>query len=114
VDHLNDVSQKCSSEFVSGPIPVPPGLRCAHIGRGGNPVDVQYHSRSGYTFGKAPNVLQQLQADQYEIYRAANTYWPFKDRADWELGKFLVETMNHSQINKFLNLDWVSYFIMTL
>ncbi|KAH7919080.1 hypothetical protein BV22DRAFT_1108185 [Leucogyrophana mollusca] len=107
VDHLNDTSQQCCSEFVCGPIPVPPGLYCAHIGRGGNPVDISYHPKSGYTFGKALNILQQLEGDQYEKYCTNNSYWPFKDRADWELGKFLIETMNHSQTEKFLKLNWI-------
>ncbi|KAG9310745.1 hypothetical protein JVU11DRAFT_9351 [Chiua virens] len=33
-------------------------------------------------------------------------YWPFPNRDDWSLGKFLVENFSQTQINTFLRLPW--------
>ncbi|KAG1792589.1 uncharacterized protein HD556DRAFT_1239031 [Suillus plorans] len=36
-----------------------------------------------------------------------NTYYPFSDRAEWELAKFLCDNLNQGQITHFLKLLWV-------
>ncbi|KAG1812753.1 hypothetical protein EV424DRAFT_1473538 [Suillus variegatus] len=38
-------------------------------------------------------------------------YWPFRDCGEWSLGKFLVETMTQTEIDRFLKLSWVFYMI---
>ncbi|KAG1726841.1 hypothetical protein EDB19DRAFT_1943827 [Suillus lakei] len=36
----------------------------------------------------------------------ANPYYPFHDEGKWQLGKFLVEHLTQTHINKFLKLKW--------
>ena len=68
----------------------------------------QYHKTSSYTFGEAPNILQQIDSDQYAARRYTNCYYPFAGHDEWELAKFLVETMKQTDIDRFLKLNWVS------
>jgi hypothetical protein len=53
--------------------------------------------------------VESIQADQ-AIGQACqkNIYYPFTDRGEWELGKFLSENLNQGQIMWFLKLEWVS------
>jgi hypothetical protein len=39
--------------------------------------------------------------------REHNVYYPFSDRAEWELAKFLCDNFNQGQITRFLKLLWV-------
>ncbi|KAG1888723.1 hypothetical protein F4604DRAFT_1674358 [Suillus subluteus] len=39
-------------------------------------------------------------------WRKKNTYYPFHDEGEWELGRFLVENPTQTQIDKFLKLKW--------
>jgi hypothetical protein len=43
-----------------------------------------------------------------------NVYYPFSDRAEWELAKFLCENLNQGQITRFLKLLWVHWDQFTL
>ncbi|KAI6159156.1 hypothetical protein EDD17DRAFT_1779017 [Pisolithus thermaeus] len=45
--------------------------------------------------------------DRYQENQKTNIYWPFQSRAEWRLGKFLVENLTQAQINAFLKLDWL-------
>ncbi|KAG2039998.1 hypothetical protein BDR03DRAFT_932839 [Suillus americanus] len=45
-----------------------------------------------------------LQEDEYDYRRKINTYYPFHDEGEWELGRFLVENLTQTQIDKFLKL----------
>ena len=36
-----------------------------------------------------------------------NPYFPFVDRDEWELGKFLHAHLTQTQVNDFLKLRWV-------
>ncbi|KAG2741692.1 hypothetical protein P692DRAFT_20879866 [Suillus brevipes Sb2] len=44
--------------------------------------------------------------DQYDYRRKINTYYPFQDEGEWELGRFLVESLTQTQIDRFLRLKW--------
>ncbi|KAG2030167.1 hypothetical protein BDR03DRAFT_1017429 [Suillus americanus] len=44
--------------------------------------------------------------DEYDYQRKINTYYPFHDEGEWELGRFLVENLTQTQIDKFLKLKW--------
>ena len=68
----------------------------------------QYHPNSGWTFGRAPNVFEQMNENKYAHHREHNLYWPFQGSQEWGLAKFLNETLNLTQIDKFLKLDWAS------
>ncbi|KAG1896381.1 uncharacterized protein F5891DRAFT_958756 [Suillus fuscotomentosus] len=51
-------------------------------------------------------MLDKLEDDEYAYRRKENTYYPFHDEAEWQLGKFLVENLTQTQIAKFLKLTW--------
>ncbi|KAG1830962.1 hypothetical protein DFJ58DRAFT_719600 [Suillus subalutaceus] len=65
-----------------------------------------YHPQSGYIFGVGKNLFDRLQEDPYDYWRKSNTYYPFHDEGEWELGRFLVENLTQTQIDKFLKLKW--------
>ncbi|KAG2115294.1 uncharacterized protein F5147DRAFT_743744 [Suillus discolor] len=48
-----------------------------------------------------------MKAHDYEAHRAHNMYYPFADREEWELAKFLSDNLNQGQITRFLKLLWV-------
>ncbi|KAF8119449.1 hypothetical protein EV363DRAFT_1115248, partial [Boletus edulis] len=74
------------------------------------PRQGRYHPNSVYIYGKAQNTLERLAAESTkqdeEIGRARqkNIYYPFSDRGEWELGKFMCENLNKGQITQFLKL----------
>ncbi|KAG1824634.1 uncharacterized protein BJ212DRAFT_1261153 [Suillus subaureus] len=45
---------------------------------------------------------------EYEAHQEHNVYYPFVDRDEWELAKFLSNNLNQGQITCFLKLSWVS------
>jgi hypothetical protein len=49
-----------------------------------------------------------MKQDDFEPMREHNVYYPFSDRAEWELAKFLCDNLNQGQITRFLKLLWVS------
>ncbi|KAG1740221.1 uncharacterized protein EDB91DRAFT_1237383 [Suillus paluster] len=48
-----------------------------------------------------------MKKDDFEAMREHNAYYPFSDRAEWELTKFLCDNLNQGQITQFLKLLWV-------
>ncbi|KAG1759913.1 hypothetical protein EDD22DRAFT_781898, partial [Suillus occidentalis] len=64
------------------------------------------HPQSGYVYGVGKNLFDKLQDDQYDYWRKFNTYYPFQDEGEWELGRFLVENLTQTQIDRFLRLKW--------
>ncbi|KAG2361131.1 hypothetical protein BDR07DRAFT_1486222 [Suillus spraguei] len=66
----------------------------------------QYHPQSGYVYRDGQNIFQQIQNDEHKPKRTHNLYWPFCNHGEWSLGKFLVETMTQTEINRFLKLSW--------
>ncbi|KAG0699636.1 hypothetical protein DFH29DRAFT_983411 [Suillus ampliporus] len=49
-----------------------------------------------------------MKAHDYEGHHAHNVYYPFSDREEWELAKFLIDNLNQGQITQFLKLLWAS------
>ena len=86
------------------------------------PLHGRFHPHSAYIYGKTQNTLERLAAESSQhdegITQAhqKNIYYPFSDRSEWELAKFLCENLNQGQITRFLKLDWVSdnYILPTL
>ncbi|KAH7913503.1 hypothetical protein BJ138DRAFT_1220593 [Hygrophoropsis aurantiaca] len=75
-----------------------------------------YHPTSGYLYGKALNTLEQLANDELDPLRKLHPYYPFVDKGEFELGKFLCDNLNQGQITQFLKLEWVadlSYYFKT-
>jgi hypothetical protein len=54
-------------------------------------------------------MLDKLEDDEHAYRRKVNPYYPFPDEGEWQLGKFLVENLTQTQIDKFLKLKWVNY-----
>ncbi|KAG2062640.1 hypothetical protein BDR04DRAFT_1040038 [Suillus decipiens] len=48
-----------------------------------------------------------MKAHDYEAHCIHNVYYPFVDREEWELAKFLSENLSQGQITWFLKLLWV-------
>ncbi|KAG1808279.1 uncharacterized protein BJ212DRAFT_1449128 [Suillus subaureus] len=44
---------------------------------------------------------------EYKAHREHSVYYPFVDRDEWELAKFLSDNLNQGQITCFLKLSWV-------
>lgn len=55
-----------------------------------------------------------MEQDDFELMRKHNVYYPFSDRAEWELAKFLCDNLNQGQITRFLKLLWVRVNQFTL
>ncbi|KAG2146426.1 uncharacterized protein EDB93DRAFT_1240884 [Suillus bovinus] len=106
VDHLNDQTQSCWNREPTYRLPIPPAFQ-----RGDNDreeVTGQYHSKSGYIFGRGRNILQEMEDHDLDQKRrrAINPSYPFVDQAEWQLAEFLVQRLTQTDINKFLKLDW--------
>ncbi|KIJ64110.1 hypothetical protein HYDPIDRAFT_91168 [Hydnomerulius pinastri MD-312] len=84
---------------------VPPGLQASHSSSQRATGGV-YHPTSGYIFWKEQNLLQRMESHEYAHRRALNIHYPFEDRGEWELGKFLCETLTGAQLDRFLKLEW--------
>ncbi|KAG2355692.1 hypothetical protein BDR07DRAFT_1453684 [Suillus spraguei] len=54
----------------------------------------RYHENSGSIYA-------------FNAHHIHNMYYPFADREEWELAKFLSENLNQGQITRFLKLLWV-------
>ena len=53
-------------------------------------------------------MFEQMKKGKYHSEREHNPYFPFTDRDEWELAKFLYVNLMQTQINTFLKLHWVS------
>ncbi|KAG1868634.1 hypothetical protein F4604DRAFT_1584510 [Suillus subluteus] len=70
--------------------------------------DGRYHPESGSIYGfDHPNTFQRMKDHEYEAHREHNVYYPFADRDEWELAKFLSDNLNQGQMTRFLKLSWV-------
>lgn len=67
----------------------------------------QYHPSSGHLYGRQPNTLEKMDADENTHRRKNNIFYPFESGKEWELGKFLSEVLTQSQIDRYLKLQWV-------
>lgn len=85
--------------------PTPPSLHPG-IPQSGD-RQAQYHDNSGWTYGRGKNTLERMEDDKYNQNRQVNIFWPFPDRGEWALGKFLAENFTQTQIDAFLRLAWV-------
>ncbi|KAG1837488.1 hypothetical protein F4604DRAFT_1885724 [Suillus subluteus] len=106
LDHLNDPAHSCWSNEPTYRLPVPPAFQRG--GSGQEEVTGQYHSKSGYLFGRGQNILQKMEdhdPDQ-KRRREINPSYPFVDQAEWQLAEFIVQQLNKTDVNKFLKLDW--------
>ncbi|KAG0701882.1 hypothetical protein DFH29DRAFT_982526 [Suillus ampliporus] len=87
-------------------VPVPLSI-CQPAGPGEERT-ARYHENSGsiYSF-EEPNTFDRMRAHDFKTHRTHNVYYPFADREEWELAKFLSNNLNQGQITQFLKLLWV-------
>lgn len=73
------------------------------------PITV-YHPTSGYILDRdGKNMLQRMEDDRYAYRRKHNHFYPFKDREEWELARYLCcSSLKQGEIDDFLKLPWVS------
>ncbi|KIN98304.1 hypothetical protein M404DRAFT_158107, partial [Pisolithus tinctorius Marx 270] len=62
-----------------------------------------------YIYGKGLNMLEWLAKDEFEAGCQQNSYYPFFDKGEWELARFLCDNLTQAQITWFLKLDWVCH-----
>ncbi|KAG1720320.1 hypothetical protein EDD22DRAFT_962866 [Suillus occidentalis] len=98
-NHLMD-NPRCNG------IPVPLSIR--QPAGPGEERTACYHANSGCIYGfDQPNTFERMKAHDYEAHCTQNVYYPFADREEWELAKFLSDNLNQGQITRFLKLLWV-------
>ena len=69
----------------------------------------RFHPTSGYIYNLSDlNTFEQIKREDHYSARETNPYFPFIDRDEWELAKFLYTNLMQAQINSFLKLCWVS------
>lgn len=94
----------CSWKFIPPPsaFTVPKkSLDKPHAGR--------FHPMSGYIYNLSnSNTFERIKQEDRCSARETNPYFPFIDRDEWELAKFLYTNLTQAQINSFLKLRWVS------
>ncbi|KAG2335684.1 hypothetical protein BDR05DRAFT_978916 [Suillus weaverae] len=97
-NHLTD-NPRCNGVPVPLAIRQPAGLGEERLAR--------YHENSGsiYAFNE-PNTFEHMKAHDYKCHRTHNLYYPFANREEWELAKFLSDNLNQGQITQFLKLLW--------
>lgn len=59
------------------------------------------------TYGRARNILEQMDLHLPAPQRAIKIFHPFTSRKEWELAKFLSQSLNQTQTDAFLKLEWV-------
>jgi len=101
VDHLSN-NERCALPNPDN-IPIPP----AFYQWPGEEIYGRYHPNSGFLYDKGATMLDQMKTDEHKRRREHVVYYPFKDKGEWELGKFLAKNLTQTAINEFLNLSWV-------
>ena len=117
VDHLNSDTLCWPEDLRSKTLAPPPAF--VHGPTRSQVQNLTYgtfHPKSGYIFGSAPNLFEQMQQNEFEYHRLHNAYYPFKDQAEWELGWFicLCQSVSASNAERFLKLQWVCTHIFKL
>lgn len=55
------------------------------------------------------NLLEAMELDEHAEKRLTNPFYPFASKMDWEVARFIYDTsLTQQQIDKFLQLDYVS------
>ncbi|KAG6906299.1 hypothetical protein DXG01_014687 [Tephrocybe rancida] len=65
----------------------------------------QYFMPPTWTYGRRANTLERMEYAEDAAERAQNVYYPFKNKKEWDLGKFLMENMTQTQIATYLKLE---------
>ena len=92
VNHLN--SMTCTLLSTDR---IPTSVPLAFFQCPGETLTGQYHPKLSYIFGEAEMLLDKLQNDEYEDHCTHNLHYPFQDKVEWELAKFLAMHLTSGQ-----------------
>jgi len=102
-EHLHN-DPGCSQKFIP-----PPSAFTAPERSPDKPRSGRFHPTSGYIYHLSDsNTFERIKREDHCFARDNNPYFPFIDRDEWELAKFLYTHLTQAQINNFLKLRWVS------
>lgn len=115
-EHLNSETSCWPQDMHTKRLPVPPAFTHGEKpqAQGERPPVALFHPTSGYIYGRAPNLFEQMEQDKFAHRHAHSIYYPFKDQAKWELGQFLCRSLSASDADRLLKLQWVSGHIFKL
>ena len=67
-----------------------------------------YHPNRACSKTGGQNLLQAIHDDRFADHRKENPYYPFADKAEWELVKWMTDaSLTQQQIDTFLKLSYV-------
>ena len=76
-----------------------------------NVRDQEFFPGAGRIYGEGPTFMAQFDADKHASKREKNTYYPFHEQGDWELGSWLLRSgLSMRAIDDFLRLRKVRSF----
>lgn len=84
----------------------------------GTPMDsdfIDWHPKPSQTYGRGYTFLDSFHSDENSAHRAANHYYPFSGRKDWEVALWLLRSgLSMAKIDSFLSLEMVSFKLFHL
>ncbi|KAG0698460.1 hypothetical protein DFH29DRAFT_780694, partial [Suillus ampliporus] len=67
-----------------------------------------WHPEPSQTYGRGYTFLDLFHSDENSVYRAANHYYPFSGRKDWEVASWLLRSgLSMAKIDSFLSLEMI-------
>ncbi|KAG6839575.1 hypothetical protein H0H87_000482, partial [Tephrocybe sp. NHM501043] len=67
---------------------------------------IRHYLPATLCYGQHANVLERINMGPDAAQRAANIYFPFASKEEWELAKFLSGALTQTQIDQFLKMQW--------
>ncbi|KAG0707629.1 hypothetical protein DFH29DRAFT_979895 [Suillus ampliporus] len=69
---------------------------------------IDWHPEPSQTYSRGYTFLDLFHSDENSMYRAANHYYPFSGRKDWEVASWLLRSgLSMVKINSFLSLEMI-------
>ena len=76
---------------------------------------IEVHPGATQTYGKGSTFMNGFDGDKYAAMRKENLYYLWASQPEWELAAFLLRSsLSMAAINKFLSLDLMSLFMLSL
>ena len=102
-EHLYN-NPRCSHKYIPTPSTFTVPDRSPH-----KPCTGWFYPTSGNIYNLSDsNTFEWMRQEDRHSTRENNPYFPFINRDEWELVKFLYANLLQTQINSFLKLHWVS------
>ena len=114
IEHLNSESSCWPQDSRTKRLAAPPAFICGGKPKAKGSTIGSFHPTSGYIYGSAENLFQLMEHSDFAHCRAHNTYYPFLDQEDWELGQFFIRRFIAEDTKDLLKLPWVSMIFLKL